>query len=262
MRWSETGPTATAFWRGALALPFLIAWALIETRATRRKLQWDRGFAWAGFFFAGDLALWHASLMLTSVAASTLEANLAPIVVTVLAWFLYRERPKPMFVAALGLAMLGILGIVGPKLAQGGIGLAGDALGVATAFFYAAYLISVARLRTRYAAGIIMLQTTLVFTVLLLPIALVLNEKLVPDTSYGWSVLLGLAFIAQYVGQGLIAYALAHLPTTLGAAGLYLQPVAAAGYAWWLLGERLEPVQIAGGALALIAIALARSSRR
>jgi drug/metabolite transporter (DMT)-like permease len=261
VRLSETGPTATAFWRGALALPFLVAWALIETRATRRKLQWDRSFAWAGFFFAGDLALWHASLMLTSVAASTLEANLAPVVVTVLAWILYRERPKPLFVAALGLAMLGILGIVAPKLAQGGTALAGDALGIATAFFYAAYLISVTRLRTRFTTGILMLQTTLVFTALLLPLALALDEKLLPDTPYGWAVLFGLAFIAQFVGQGLIAYALAHLPTTLGAAGLYLQPVAAAGYAWWLLGEQLEPVQIAGGALALIAIALARRSR-
>jgi len=63
------------------------------------------------------------------------------------------------------------------------------------------------------------------------------------------------------LGQGLIAYALAHLPATFGAVGLYVQVVAAGVYAWLLLGERLAPVQIAGGAVVLAAIALARRAR-
>jgi drug/metabolite transporter (DMT)-like permease len=66
---------------------------------------------------------------------------------------------------------------------------------------------------------------------------------------------------AQVLGQGLIAYALAHLPATFGAVGLYVQVVAAGVYAWLLLGERLAPVQIAGGAVVLAAIALARRAR-
>src|SRR5437870_8076591 len=32
VRVSETGPTATAFWRGCLALPLLAAWAWLERR--------------------------------------------------------------------------------------------------------------------------------------------------------------------------------------------------------------------------------------
>ena len=55
-------------------------------------------------FFAGDLALWHSSLLLTSIAASTLEANCAPILVTLFAWLLWGERPKPAFLAATALA--------------------------------------------------------------------------------------------------------------------------------------------------------------
>src|SRR5262249_32328644 len=81
VRLSETGPTATAFWRGALALPFLALWAALEARARdpalprRPAALRDGRFFWAGFLFAGDLALWHWSLLLTTVAASTLEAN-------------------------------------------------------------------------------------------------------------------------------------------------------------------------------------------
>src|SRR5580692_11514216 len=82
VRLSETGPTATAFWRGALALPLLAVWAALERRAGAAQpaavsvaRSWREPlFFWAGVFFAGDLALWHASLLLTSVAASTLEA--------------------------------------------------------------------------------------------------------------------------------------------------------------------------------------------
>jgi len=77
VRLSETGPTATAFWRGAFALPFLLLWAWLERRSNpplRTALR-ERRFLWAGVFFAGDLLLWHWSLLLTSIAAATLEAE-------------------------------------------------------------------------------------------------------------------------------------------------------------------------------------------
>ena len=57
---SETGPVATAFWRIALALPFLWAWATFEQRgALAAAFTTHRGLILAaGFFFAGDLAFW------------------------------------------------------------------------------------------------------------------------------------------------------------------------------------------------------------
>jgi drug/metabolite transporter (DMT)-like permease len=265
VRLSETGPTATAFWRGALALPLLAIWAGLERRtqasdsASVRASLRQPLLLWAGVFFAGDLALWHTSLLLTSVAASSLEANCAPMLVTVFAWVLWGERPRLAFLAALALAFGGMLLILAPKLGAGGHALIGDALGLGTACFYAAYILAVARLRGRYGTGIVMLASTLVFSVLLLPLGLL--EKFLPGTATGWWVLIGLAVTAQVFGQGMIAYALAHLPATFGAVGLFVQVVAAAVFAWAFLGERLAPVQIAGGAVVLGAIALARRSR-
>jgi drug/metabolite transporter (DMT)-like permease len=265
VRLSQTGPTATAFWRGALALPFLGVWVLLERRrgnaaprvsAARR---FEPLFLWAGVFFAGDLALWHSSLLLTSIAASTLEANLAPIFVTLAAWALWGERPRLGFLLALGLAFGGMLLILAPKVGAGTHALVGDALGVGTAIFYAAYILAVARLRTRYSTGVVMFNSTLVFTLLLLPLAL--TQKFLPVTPYGWLLLLGCALAAQVVGQSLIAYALAHLPATFSAVGLYAQVIAAALYAWLLLGERLAPVQLLGGVIVLGAIALARTAQ-
>jgi drug/metabolite transporter (DMT)-like permease len=264
VRLSQTGPTATAFWRGALALPFLGLWLLLERRrggpAPRVPApRFEPLFLWAGVFFAGDLALWHSSLLLTSIAASTLEANLAPIFVTLAAWALWGERPRLGFLLALGLAFGGMLLILAPKVGGGTHAFLGDALGLGTACFYAAYILAVARLRTRHSTGVVMLNSTLVFTVLLLPLAL--TQKFLPVTLHGWLLLLGCALAAQVVGQSLIAYALAHLPATFGAVGLYAQVIAAALYAWLLLGERLAPVQLLGGAIVLGAIALARTAQ-
>lgn len=265
VRLSETGPTATAFWRGALALPLLAIWAGLERRTQASDSAGVRAslrqplLLWAGVFFAGDLALWHTSLLLTSVAASSLEANCAPMLVSVFAWVLWGERPRLAFLAALALAFGGMLLILAPKLGAGGHALIGDALGLGTACFYAAYILAVARLRGRYGTGIVMLASTLVFSVLLLPLGLL--ERFLPGTATGWWVLIGLAVTAQVFGQGMIAYALAHLPATFGAVGLFVQVVAAAVFAWAFLGERLAPVQIAGGAVVLGAIALARRSR-
>jgi drug/metabolite transporter (DMT)-like permease len=264
VRLSETGPTATAFWRGALALPFLAAWVLLERRQRARATAPARTpassheplFLWAGVFFAGDLALWHASLLLTSIAASTLEANCAPIFVTLAAWALWGERPRLGFLLALGGAFGGMLMILVPKFGSGSHALLGDALGIGTACFYAAYILAVSRLRTRHGTGIVMFNTTLVFSVLLLPLAL--GQKFLPDTTHGWLLLWGLALSGQVVGQSLIAYALAHLPATFGSVGLYVQVIAAAIYARLLLDERLAPVQLVGGLVVLVAIALAR----
>jgi drug/metabolite transporter (DMT)-like permease len=264
VRLSETGPTATAFWRGALALPALALWAWLERRAAQRRglrrAPWrDAGFVWAGFFFAGDLAFWHASLLLTSVAVSTLEANCAPMFVTLAAWAVWGQRPRLGFLFALLLAFAGMLLILAPKLAGAHHALLGDALGLGAAVFYAGYILVVARLRSRQPTGAVMFCSTLVFSVLLLPLALL--QPFLPLTPRGWWLLIGCALTGQVVGQGLIAYALAHLPPTFSAVGLSAQVVAAAAYAWLLLGEHLAPVQLAGGVIVLLAIALARLLR-
>jgi drug/metabolite transporter (DMT)-like permease len=260
VRLSETGPTATGFWRGALALPFLAAWAWHDWKSGHRPalIEWRRfvrAIFWAGLFFAGDLLLWHWSLILTTVAMSTLEANLAPIGVTLIAWLLYRQQPRPLFLLALAVAMFGVVLMVSPKLGTGG-DLRGDLLGIGTAIFYAGYLVTIAQLRSGWGTGLVMFFTTLVFTLALLPIAL--TQQFAPITWHGWLVVIGLALSAQVIGQSMIAYAFAHLPATFGSLGLYLQPLIAAFYAHALLGEALQRVQIVGGVVVLAGIALAR----
>jgi len=253
---SETGPVATAFWRVFLALPFLWAWSVIEQRerhgtsfASDRRL-----LIAAGLFFAGDLAVWHWSIVLTSVANSTLLANLAPIFVTLAAWLLFRQQLSTKFLAGLATALTGMVVLIGGDFTLSGKELIGDALGVVTAMFYAGYQLTVTRLRARVATSTIMAWSGLFTVIVLLPIALLSGERMLPVTDIGWIKLIGLALISQVAGQSLIAYAMAHLPATFSSVGLLLQPVMAAVFAWILLGEAVSALQLVGGITVLIGI--------
>jgi drug/metabolite transporter (DMT)-like permease len=81
---------------------------------------------------------------------------------------------------------------------------------------------------------------------------------MLPASALGWTFLAGLALVSHAGGQGLIAYALAHLPAAFSSVGLLFQPVMAALFAWWLLSESLVPLQVAGGLVVLAGIYLAR----
>jgi drug/metabolite transporter (DMT)-like permease len=85
---------------------------------------------------------------------------------------------------------------------------------------------------------------------------------MLPQSARGWIILAGLAWVSHAAGQGLIAYALAHLPAAFSSVSLLFQPVMAAIFAWLLLSEPLSPLQIAGGAIVLAGIYLARHGSR
>lgn len=258
------GPTATAFWRVALAVPFL--WMVHGLkrgpRARRYSGKWLLLFA-AGFAFAGDLAFWHASIKLTSVANSTLLANLASIFVTLAAWVFLRQRPTALFLAGLAAALAGVALLVHTSLRFSSTGLAGDALGVVTAMFYAGYLLAVKGLRDRGETTLYLMAVTSTITaIILLPVALTTGEQFFPSTPGGWLTVLGLALVSHAAGQGLIAYALAHLPAAFSSVSLLFQPVMAALFAWLALSEALAPLQVAGGLVVLFGIYLARRGSR
>ena len=257
---SESGPVATAFWRVFLALPLLWAWAAAtQGHHLVTQVREHRGMLFAaGFFFAGDLAVWHWSILLTSVANTTLLANLAPIFVTAVVWFFYRERPQRLFLGGLAAAISGTLLLIGANLGGSSSALLGDALGVITAMFYAAYQLSVSRLRANVPTASLMAWSSTVMAILLLPIAWISGEQILPHSDTGWMKLIGIALFAQVIGQSLIAWAMAHLTATFSSVGLLLQPVMATLFAWILLGETVGPLQFAGGALVLAGIALAR----
>jgi drug/metabolite transporter (DMT)-like permease len=262
-RLSEVGPTASAFWRVALAVPVIAVWVLLTGHSTTRNpvipgWQGSIGLIAAGLFFAGDLFFWHLSLTLTSVANATLFANAAPIFVTLIAWGLFGARFSRQFLIGLLLAVAGAACLMADSIGISPSNLSGDLMGLVTALFLAGYLLTVERLRTQYSTSTIMLWNAVAGAAALLPATLLLEPDFFPATMTGWGVLLALAVVSHTIGQGLIAFAMSELPAPFTAVALLLQPVLAAVFAWVALGESLGLMQALGGTIILTGILLAR----
>jgi drug/metabolite transporter (DMT)-like permease len=283
IRLSDVGPVASASWRMCIGAPLL--WSLVWARELWRRRGVARTTATApatapaaaigsgvwplviwlcGCYFAVDIGVWHISVTLTTVANATLLANCAPLLVTLYTLVVLRQRPSGLFLAALALAMAGAVTLVSPKLHASGTQLRGDLTALLAACFYTAYMVVISKARDRYDTLRLMAMTTTVTGALLLPVALLLvsthGQPFWPSSADGWTVVVALAILTQCLGQGCIAYALAHLPVTLSTIVLLIQPVVAAASAWWLFGEQLRAWQLLGAIVLMIGIALARRS--
>lgn len=263
VRLSEVGPMATAFWRVALALiPIFIVSLLKKNAGPRPQSLADSGMlVLPGVMLALDLAAWHLSLTMTSVANATLLANLAPVFVTLIAVLFFRARTSSVFLLGLLLALAGVVILKGGPAGLGNGDLSGDGAAMIAAFFYACYILAIGRLRSRFDTIRIMLWSTASAAVCIFPIAFFFEGQMLPATLYGWSMLFGLAFISHAGGQVAITYALAYLPPAFSSLTLLLQPVVAAILAWALLNEAIGTMQALGAAVVLAGIMVARASR-
>lgn len=257
VRLADVGPISAAFWRCALAWPVLALLARREASTVSRANSTVLLIG-AGLFFAADLSLWHLAIGRTTVANATLLANLMPLFVAPAAWLLWRERISVQFALGLLLALSGAAILIGEGASLNESRLTGDLLAISSAAFYAGYLLVVSQLRQTQSALRVMSWSSATVALVLLPIALLAGETVLPATWNGWLVLAGLALLSHVGGQGLIAQSLARLPASFSAVGLLIQPLAAAIFAWLILGERFGVQQAFGGAVILAGILCCR----
>ncbi len=269
VRLSDLGPIASAFYRAFLAVPFLLIILKFEKRASpgasgpvdgRGRLL----LVLAGMFFAGDLFCWHLAIVNTTVANATLLATLSPIYVTVILWVLFRERPKLAFAAGTAVTFIGACFLIGDTLAFDPERLLGDVYGLTTGLFLAGYMVCVGRLRltTNIGAGALMFWSSAVTAAVLLPLAYVIDGNLISGSLEGWLTLLTLALVSHVGGQGLIAYAMAHLATAFASLALVLEVAAAAALGWLFLEEALTLWQSSGAVIVILGVVIARRATR
>jgi drug/metabolite transporter (DMT)-like permease len=262
VRVSELEPTATAFYRVALAAPAFLIYSFARGEApllaAYSQAQW-RGLFWliaAGAFFALDLFCLHWSLRQTSVVNATLFLNFAPIFVSLGAWTIFGERPTRRAALSYAIAIGGVTLLLGGVATFERGRLFGDVLGLAAGAAYGGYLLVVSRFRYKMPTSLVMGVTTLSCACFLLPATLAMGESLLPRTPAGWATLLALALLTHAGGQGLLVFAIKYFPAFTSSVTLLLQPLVAACFAWILLNEALGPPQMLGGAIVLFGILL------
>ena len=256
VRLSDLEPAGSAFHRMLWALPLMGAWMIRETRAKGASLGLasvsprrvhDRWIlVLCGLFFAADLTALHWSIQLTSAANAILFLNAQPLYVVFGAWLLFGERTSVRFLIGAATAMAGATLMLGESAQFGGDRLLGDGLGIAAGVFYAGFILAASDLRARASSAVINAWTCLFACPLLLMIALMTGQGVIPGTLQGWFLMIGLGVISQACGQGFIVWGMAHLTAGYTSVVLLLAPVAAAVFAWALLSETLSGLQLTG----------------
>lgn len=262
VRIADVGPFASAFWRVGGALPVLLAWALVEARRSGQSASsvWhiDGAIIMAGLFFIGDLLFWHIAILNTTVANATFLATMAPVWVVLGSGIFIGEAVPRGVIAGLALCLLGAALLIGTTWQLQPEHLLGDLCGLATSVFFGAYFLAVRVARRRSSAARITFLSTLITSVALFCVALAFEPRILPSSLSGVASLASLAWISHAGGQGLLAFALGHLPAAFSALVIFLEAIAAAIFGWVFLGEGVSLAQAAGGVLILGGIFIAR----
>lgn len=264
VRFAEIGPFASAFWRVALALPALFLWARWEARArpaARPDAAARLSVLAAGLLFAGDLTFWHLAILNTTVANATFLATLAPVWVVLGSGLFLGEHVERKVYAGLALCLAGAAALIGNSLSARPEQVFGDLSGVATSLFFGAYFLAVRRARRVYGSGRTLFLSSLVTAAVLLVEAVLVEPQLWPAGLAGVAALMAVALVSHAGGQGLLAYALGHLPAAFSSLVIFLEAVAAALFGWLILGEAIGLVQGLGALAIFLGIAVARPRR-
>jgi len=248
VRLAGVGPVAAGFWRLGLALPFLFLVALL----IRQPVHWPGRklggmIALGGFFFAADLAAWHAGIHMTKLGNATLFGNVSSFAFAGWGLWMARSWPSTTQGAALLLAALGAVLLMGGSAELSARNLHGDMLAMFAGMLYAGYLIVVQKARSDLAPIPLLFLSSAFGAAILLPVALAMGEQVIPAN---WTFVVILALSSQVVGQGLLVYALGNLPPIVVGLTLLSQPAISAFVGWVVYGETLSALD-GMGALAI-----------
>ena len=265
VRLSEIGPFSTAFYRFFLSFPILMIWMIVDNvhQFEPKTLQKPKHY-WlilgAGIFLAGDLSCWYLSMLNTTIINATLLNNLTVILVPLMCWFFFKEKPSLYLSAGIVCTLIGSAILIGHSLKFNAQNLVGDIYAFVSAFFYAAYMLTIKKLRESFSTPTILAWSALP-TIYIFAVAGYMNdEQFFPQTSLGWVWLFGLAIVVHVMGQGLLTYAMAHLSASVSVLILSSSPIFAAIFAWLIVGESLTLQQVSGALIVLTGIIISRET--
>ncbi|WP_322106308.1 DMT family transporter [Paraburkholderia sp. J41] len=250
--------------------------ALFACIALAVRAPWPRGREVGKHLFAGALlqgvylgAGYWAVAQGVSAGVMALLGALQPLLTAAVAARLFGERLTPRRWAGLALGLAGVVLVLLPKLQSIGHPAGAAAPGHAAPLLVVIVAVlsvisitagtlyqktSLAQSDIRSASAVQNAGAALVAVVL----ALALGEtRWIASTTLWVSLAWGIAMLSG-AGVTLLVWMVRNGDAARATALLFLAPPLAALESWWLFGETLSPIQIAGFAIALAGVMLAR----
>jgi drug/metabolite transporter (DMT)-like permease len=266
--WSPAAAvTARALIGGIVLVPFA-AYSLRGQWAVLWRARW-RVLAMGLIGVAATQLVYFAALQRISVGTAILIEYMAPLLLVLFVWATSRRVPKAVVLVGSVVAMAGLVLVVSPGT-RGSADLLGlffaalATLGCAVYYVVAAHpsdgLPPVALAASGLVLGGVVLG--LVGLTGIVPLAVTFGPVRMLGTSVAWWIpLLIVGVLATAVAYATSITATAMLGSRLASFLGLLEVVAAALYAWILLGEDLSVSQLVGGVLILVGIGFVRAEK-
>jgi drug/metabolite transporter (DMT)-like permease len=266
-RFTEVGPSATAFYRLFLAMPMTLLWgmAFIQPRSSvadrgKTPVSFWKAAPWGiacGLCMGGEIALMHHAYTQVGVSVTVFLNSFAPLFVVFGAWLLLKQRPARSAVLCLIIAAPGAFLLSGLDPFSGVLSFKeGSMTALMSAVLFAGFIIAGTQMRKICSAKTVLNWTNVVACLLLAPLAVFNQEQLLPMGWEGWAVLVAIAFISQVLGMKLYTQAMGGLSSTFISFSSLLQPILTMMLAWVVLDEKLTALQMAGAVIVLISVGL------
>lgn len=248
---NEISPNATIFNRYWIATVVLGLWYGFKTIGFRDASNFSKleetytirdivTFLVLAMSSLACLTSWAWSLTQTSVANSNLLHNMTPIFATVGGWLFLNHHFNGRFIWGMTLALTGtgIIGITDWQIADDRF--LGDALALLSAFFSGVGYLIIEDLRKKFSAITILLWSSFLRTLLILPVIPIDKDHIFPISWLGWLAVISLGILCQAIGNGILVYSLKKFSSGFISLFILLDPVIAAILSAVIFAESLS----------------------
>ena len=254
---SEVSAISLAFWRDITTFVVLLTGLRLfrpDLLRVKRRDLWP--LVGLGVTLGIFHVLWNLGVMVSGAAVATVQQAAMPAMVTVAAWFLWREALNWAKILAIALTFAGTVFVSGLEvLGEIELSLGGLLLGLAIPLFYAAWNLFGKQARRTHSPLTTLTYGFGIAALLLLPLQFYTPQPWpVPPMAWVWFA--GLIFVSTIAGFSIYTFALGWLPASVATILAMSEIPFVVVYAYLLLGERLTPIQIAGSVLVIAGVLL------
>lgn len=241
--------TTMLFLRFTIAAILMFAWLAIRKEPLPRGRTLLHLAGMGGLGYVGQSFCFMSAINYASTGLVALLLYLYPVFVTVLTVIVQKAKLTSRTVIALVLATIGAALTANPQGGQ----LPGILLAISAAVIYAVYILVGTGVMKKVSAvqssAVIFASAALVFGVITL-----IRGPHWPATPNGWLAISGIAVIATLLPVATFLGGLKIIGATDASLLSTLEPVVTVILAAMLLGEKVQPLMIAGGVLILAAV--------
>jgi drug/metabolite transporter (DMT)-like permease len=275
--WSPTAAVTARLVGGAVAMAVFATF--VKPDWVREAMQhWKTVFAYGLVPIAGAQLCYYNAVAHLSVGVALLLEYTSPVLVVGWVWATSRRRPSTLTLAGVGLAVAGIMLVLGifqhGGLSAAHISLIGVGWGLAAAICAACYFMMSDEVTadgsglnsiTLAAGGLIVgaVAVALLGASGVMPLTFTCHDTVVAGMTTSWVVpVIALALIPTAIAYTLGIMGIARLRPRFSSLVGLAEVMFAVLAAWALLGEALTPIQAVGGAVVLAGLVLARQGDR